>query len=171
VKDDFQQKTSSEEQNELKLDIYANEDQVLAIQKNIEQMKKKCKDAKAFYHLFWYNCIDFVQDVIASADIKADVRDAFSQQELLRRPNLGTLYTIVRSNDPTLLSSDASSGITEAAIQGILPLITASAVYLSGYAIRKISQGTLFVATYLSKKAWQGTSSVATYSYRKITRQ
>ena len=171
VKDDFQQKTFSEEQNELKLDIYANEEQALAIQKHIEQMKKNCKDANAFYHLFSYNCIDFVREAVASADIEADVRDAFSQEELFRRPNLGTLYTIARSKNPTLLSDDLSSKITETAVQGILPLATASAVYLSGYAIRKISQGTIFVATYLSKKAWQGTSFVATYSYRKITRQ
>ncbi len=149
---DSEQKTFSETHNQLKLDIYASEDQVVAMKEYIKETEKKCRNAQEFYHVFSHNCINFVQDVVGSAGLKADVRNAFSSLEFLRRPGLANLYTIPRSHGPTLLSSESFPVNTETLIQGMIPLTAASALYLSTYAVRKIAQGTLFVMSYLYRK-------------------
>jgi hypothetical protein len=127
IDDDSTQRKISEEYNQLILDFYSTDAQLAAVKQHVMKTKANCRSGNMTYHLLTMNCVDFVQAAIASTGMKADFRDAFYRKELIRRPGLATLFTMMRSRGPHREAADIPEDMTEKILEsGSLPEFVAS---------------------------------------------
>jgi hypothetical protein len=149
VTGDSAEKRRSEMTNQLKLDFYTTNKQVAKMQRYVQKATEDCHSGERIYHALTRNCVDFVQDVIASAGTVGDYRDAFSRSQLWRRQGSATLYSLWRSSGPTRVNSPPETWYETAANQlsaGGMVALCGAGFLVSNLLAREAS---LFVGSYL----------------------
>lgn len=150
----------SEENLGLKLDFYATEEQVQAMTQYMDEAIKECAANNTKYDLLSRNCIDFVQEVIASTGTAADFRDSFSRKQLWERGGEATLYSMWNSNGPEVRDSAGSPPRTwsERAVEWISPTvisgISVAGRVLQAMVVRKIDQYVPSMVANVYSRVW-----------------